>query len=179
MTRMTGGRFVAETFSGYGVTAVFFVPSILKRTLVELERVGVKRVLCHSEKAAAYMADGYGRASGGPGVVFAQSVGAANLAAAIKNAVPVSDLEKLREVESRKKPIYQEVSEAVSKILNRKDVDYTPKWIIHLVDDQGRYFFGINIWRGAIYEPFIVPDEREIFQKVLYGENPAVRTICR
>lgn len=97
---------------------------------------------------------------------------AANLAAAIMNAVPPADLERLREVEAREKPLYQEVSEKITRIVNRKDVDYTPKWIIHLVDDQGRYFFGINIWRGAIYEPFIVPDERKMFRDVLKSKTP-------
>jgi acetolactate synthase-1/2/3 large subunit len=39
----------------------------------------------HGEKAAAYMADGYARASGRPGVCLAQMVGAANLAAGLRD----------------------------------------------------------------------------------------------
>jgi sigma-B regulation protein RsbU (phosphoserine phosphatase) len=96
----------------------------------------------------------------------------ANLAAAILKAVSVSDLEMLREIESRETQLYKDINKYVTEIVNRDEVDYTPKWIIHLIDDQGRYFFGINIWRGSLYEPFIVPAEREIFQKVLTEKTP-------
>lgn len=79
----TGADALAAMLAGYGVTHVFFVDAILRRTLISLEGHGVRRVLAHSEKAAAYMADGYARASGRVGVVMAQSVGAANLAAGL------------------------------------------------------------------------------------------------
>ena len=85
-TRITGAGFIAETLKGYGVTHVFYVESILRRTLVEMEALGIHGVLAHSEKAAAYMADGYARASRGPGVCMAQSVGAANMAAGLQDA---------------------------------------------------------------------------------------------
>lgn len=83
---MTGARFIAETLKGYGVTHVFFMDAILRKALVDLEDLGVNRVLTHSEKAAAYMADGYARVSNRPGVCMAQSVGAANLAAGLQDA---------------------------------------------------------------------------------------------
>ena len=86
MTRMTGGRFLAETLEGYGVTHVFFVPAIVRKALAEMERRGIKRIMTHGEKAAAYMADGYARVSHRPGVCMAQSVGAANLAAGLQDA---------------------------------------------------------------------------------------------
>ena len=81
---MSGGRFIAETLKSYGVTHVFFIESVLRQTLVELEAIGIRRVLTHSEAGAAYMADGYARIARGPGVCMAQSVGAANLAAALQ-----------------------------------------------------------------------------------------------
>lgn len=84
--RMTGARFIAETLEGYGVTHVFYVEAILRRSLIEMETRGIERVLVHSEKAAAYMADGYARGCGRPGVSMAQSVGAANLAAGLQDA---------------------------------------------------------------------------------------------
>ena len=71
MPKMSGARFIAETFSGYGVSHVFFVPSILRQALVEMEEVGIKRILTHGEKAAAYMADGYARACHRPGICLA------------------------------------------------------------------------------------------------------------
>jgi len=83
--KMSGARFIAETLNGYGVTHVFYVEAILRRALVEMESLGIQRILTHSEKAAAYMADGYARASRGPGVCMAQSVGAANLASGLQD----------------------------------------------------------------------------------------------
>jgi acetolactate synthase-1/2/3 large subunit len=82
---MTGAQFIARVLKGYGLTHVFFVESILRQTLIELEALGVRRILTHSEAAAAFMADGYARTSRRPGVCFAQSVGAANLAAGLQD----------------------------------------------------------------------------------------------
>jgi acetolactate synthase-1/2/3 large subunit len=79
-------RYMAEVLKGYGVTHVFYVEAILRRTLVEMEALGIHRILTHSEKAAAYMADGYARACRRPGICMAQSVGAANLAAGLQDA---------------------------------------------------------------------------------------------
>jgi acetolactate synthase-1/2/3 large subunit len=83
--KMSGGRFIAETFKGYGVTHVFFVEAIARLALVEMEALGIERILTHSEKAAAYMADGYARVSQRPGICMAQSVGAANLASGLQD----------------------------------------------------------------------------------------------
>lgn len=84
--KISGARFIAETLKGYGVTHVFYMDAILRKTMVDLEEVGIRRVITHSEKAAAYMADGYARVSHKPGVCMAQSVGAANLAAGLQDA---------------------------------------------------------------------------------------------
>ncbi|MDH3287223.1 MAG: thiamine pyrophosphate-binding protein [Betaproteobacteria bacterium] len=86
MPRTTGPRFVADGLRGYGVTHVFFVPQMLLETLTGMEGMGIRRVMVHGEKAAAYMADGYARASGRPGICMAQHVGASNLAAGLRDA---------------------------------------------------------------------------------------------
>ena len=84
--KITGAEYLARTLDAYGVTAAFFVPTILSRTLYELEaRTSIRRILTHGEKAAVYMADGYARATGRPGVCMAQTVGAANLAAGLRD----------------------------------------------------------------------------------------------
>ena len=55
MARITGARYLAEALDGYGVTHVFFVPTILSSTLVQIEqRTKIDRILTHGEKAAAY-----------------------------------------------------------------------------------------------------------------------------
>lgn len=86
MAEMTGYRYIAEMLRGYGIRAVFHVPYVLDGALVEMEKLGIRRIRCHSEKAAAYMADGYARVAHGPGIAMAQSVGAANLAAGLQDA---------------------------------------------------------------------------------------------
>lgn len=85
-TRMTGARYIAEIIKKYGINHVFYVDAILRMTLVEMEELGIRRIGAHSEKGAAYMADGYARISRKPGVCMAQSVGAANLAAGLQDA---------------------------------------------------------------------------------------------
>jgi hypothetical protein len=107
-TRMTGGRFIAETFKGYGLTHVFFVEAILRQVLVAMEALGIKRVLAHAEKAAVYMADGYARVSRRPGLCMAQSVGAANLASGLQDAClglsPVVAITGRRPAPARRSP---------------------------------------------------------------------------
>jgi acetolactate synthase-1/2/3 large subunit len=83
---MTGSQFFAKALRGYGVTHVFFVPAILPEAMAAMDDTGVTRILTHGETAAGYMADGYARASGKPGVCLSQSVGSANLAAGIRDA---------------------------------------------------------------------------------------------
>src|SRR2546421_1719446 len=84
---MTGAECLADMVKGYGVTHVFMVPAVLRRTFAEMERrTEIKRIHCHGEKSAAYMADGYARASGRPGVCMAQVIGALNLAAGLRDA---------------------------------------------------------------------------------------------
>jgi acetolactate synthase I/II/III large subunit len=86
MPTYTGAEYLARTLDAYGVTAVFHVPCILTRTLYQLEcHTPIKRIVTHGEKASAYMADGYARATGRPGVCLAQNVGGANLAAGLKD----------------------------------------------------------------------------------------------
>jgi acetolactate synthase-1/2/3 large subunit len=84
---MTGARFLAETLAGYGVTHTFMVPAVLRRTMAEMERrTEILNIHTHGEKSAAYMADGFARASGRPGICMAQQVGSLNLAAGIRDA---------------------------------------------------------------------------------------------
>jgi len=103
--KITGARFIAETLKGYGVTHVFYVDAILRKTMVDLEELGIRRVITHSEKAAAYMADGYARVSRRPGVCMAQSVGAANLASGLQDAY--LGLSPVIAITGKKPPLFQ------------------------------------------------------------------------
>ncbi len=83
--QLTGAEWLARSLAANGTTHVFFIDAVIRRTLIELGTLGVQRVLGHSEKAVAYMADGYARVAGRPGICFAQSVGAANLASGLQD----------------------------------------------------------------------------------------------
>jgi len=111
--KMSGAKFIAETFKGYGVTHVFFVEAILRQTLVEMEALGISRILTHSEKAAAYMADGYARTSRRPGICMSQSVGAANLASGLQDPYlglsPVIALTGKKALSAQHRNAYQEI----------------------------------------------------------------------
>src|ERR1019366_7420279 len=82
---MTGSRLFAEMMRGYGVSHIFFVPAFMLKAFAEMEDMPIARIMVHGEKAAAYMADGYARASGKPGICMAQMIGASNLAAGLRD----------------------------------------------------------------------------------------------
>jgi acetolactate synthase-1/2/3 large subunit len=92
------------------------VPAVLRRTFAEMEqRTKIERIHTHGEKAAAYMADGYARASGRPGVCMAQVVGALNLAAGLRDAwlahSPVIAFTGGRDPKTKFRKVYQEVDD--------------------------------------------------------------------
>ena len=135
MPRMTGSRLFAEMLKGYGVTHVFFVPTILMDALAEMDSLGIQKILTHGEKAAAYMADGYARAKNAPGVCLAQQIGASNLAAGLRDPFmacsPVIAVTGGPATASRYRGAYQEVEDftqfdSVTKLNAR-------------VDDLGRF----------------------------------------
>jgi len=114
--KMTGAQCLADMLKGYGVTHVFHVPAVLRTTFAEMERrTDIKRLHVHGEKAAAYMADGYARASGKPGICMAQVIGALNLAAGLRDAwlahAPVIAMTGGREPKTKFRKVYQEIDD--------------------------------------------------------------------
>ena len=114
--RRVGAEVLADMLAGYGVTHVFMVPAVLRRTFAEMERrTKIARVHCHGEKSAAYMADGYARASGKPGVCMAQVIGALNLAAGLRDAylahAPVIAMTGGRDPKTKFRKVYQEIDD--------------------------------------------------------------------
>jgi len=114
--KMTGAQCLADMLKGYGVTHVFHVPAVLRTTYAEMERrTDIKRLHVHGEKSAAYMADGYARATGKPGVCMAQVIGALNLAAGLRDAwlahSPVIAFTGGREAKTKFRKVYQEVDD--------------------------------------------------------------------
>jgi acetolactate synthase-1/2/3 large subunit len=114
--RISGAECLADMLKGYGVTHVFHVPAVLRKTFAMMEsRTDIKRLHVHGEKAAAYMADGYARATGRPGVCMAQVIGALNLAAGLRDAFlahsPVIAMTGGREPKTKFRGVYQEVDD--------------------------------------------------------------------
>ena len=106
MPRITGAKFMAQALKEYGVTHVFVAPAVVREALAELSQLGVQSIVTHGEKSAAYMADGYARAANRPGICFAQSVGAANLAAGLQD--PYLGLSPVIAMTGRKPPMDQQ-----------------------------------------------------------------------
>ena len=114
--KMTGAQCIADMLKGYGVTHVFHVPAVMRTAFAEMERrTEIKRLHVHGEKAAAYMADGYARASGKPGICASQVIGALNLAAGLRDAwlahSPVIAITGGRDPKTKFRKVYQEVDD--------------------------------------------------------------------
>jgi acetolactate synthase-1/2/3 large subunit len=127
---------------GYGITHVFFVPTILMDALAEMDDLGIRKILTHGEKAAAYMADGYARAKGRPGVCMGQQIGASNLAAGLRDPYmacsPVIAITGGPATAGRYRHAYQEVEDftqfdSVTKVnLQVDDLARFPDLLRHL-----------------------------------------------
>ena len=114
--KMTGAQCIADMLKGYDVTHVFHVPAVMRSAFAEMERrTDIRRLHVHGEKSAAYMADGYARASGKPGICGAQVIGALNLAAGLRDAwlahSPVIAITGGRDPKTKFRKVYQEVDD--------------------------------------------------------------------
>lgn len=111
--KYTGAEYMAKMIQGYGTSHVFFMEAILRATMKEFHKLGVKPIMTHSEIGAGYMADGYARMTHRPGVCFAQSIGAANLAAGLGDAwlanTPVISFTGKKPSQYQYKNAYQEL----------------------------------------------------------------------
>src|SRR3974377_1595718 len=113
---MSGAKLFAEMMEGYEVSHIFFVPAFMLKAFAEMEDRPIRRIMVHGEKAAAYMADGYARASGTPGVCMAQIIAASNLAAGLRDGFmagsPMIAITGGPTPQSRHRHAYQEVDDA-------------------------------------------------------------------
>jgi acetolactate synthase I/II/III large subunit len=115
MAKMSGDAFLARSLQRYGVTHFFHVPVIVPLAMKEMASLGIVPVMTHGEKAAAYMADGYARVSGRPGVCGAQTIGGTNLAAGLRDAfqsrTPVIALTGGKTANLKYRLAYQEIDD--------------------------------------------------------------------
>lgn len=85
---LSGADITAQALEHEGVTHVFGLPGTTVMNLIDaFTRTNLRFVSVRHEQVAAFMADGYARASGTPGVCMAsRGPGAANLAIGVHNA---------------------------------------------------------------------------------------------
>ncbi len=161
MVTMSGGEALAKSLVGEGVEVVFGVPGIQIYGIVAALRdePGIRMVTTRHEQATTYMADGYARASGKPGVALVvPGAGLYNAAPGLTNAY------------SRSTPVLliagQVPRGAIGKNLGA----------VHEIADQPGAVRSVTKWQGQASRPREVPDAVfEAFRQMRTGRpRPAL-----
>src|SRR4051794_14195172 len=71
-TRVRGGAAVVRSLEAHGVDAVFGIPGVHNLEIYDAlyDAPGIRNILARHEQGAGFMADGYARATGKPGVAL-------------------------------------------------------------------------------------------------------------
>ncbi|MEX0350153.1 MAG: 5-guanidino-2-oxopentanoate decarboxylase [Paracoccaceae bacterium] len=108
------GAQISHMLSDRGVDVIFGIPGVHNQEMYRgIEEAGIRHVLARHEQGAGFMADGYARASGKPGVAYViTGPGLANtltpLGQAYSDSVPVLAISScLDEIASRKGQLHQ------------------------------------------------------------------------
>jgi acetolactate synthase-1/2/3 large subunit len=131
----TGGEWVVAALAAEGVRHVFGIPGIHNLAIYDalLRQSTITHVLARHEQGAAFMADGYARASGRPGVVLVTTgPGATNA------------LTPLVEAFSASQPILLLMSDVPSAVLGRG------LGALHEVPDQIDCFRPVSRWAETL-----------------------------
>jgi thiamine pyrophosphate-dependent acetolactate synthase large subunit-like protein len=147
----TGGDWVVEALRAEGVRHVFGIPGVHNLAIYDaLLRggTGITHILARHEQGAAFMADGYARASGRPGVIVATTgPGATNV------------LTPLVESYAGSQPVLALVSDIPVALIGR-DVG-----ALHEVPDQIECFRPITRWAETIRDaPAFAPAVQRAFE---------------
>ncbi len=107
---------LCRTLKAYGTEYFFCLTGGDHALWIALDDVGIEVVLCRSEQAAVYAADGYARASGRPGFVYGQyGPGVANVVAGLADpywaSSPVISLTTSMRTNSLGRYEYQELDQ--------------------------------------------------------------------
>ena len=143
MVEMSGGEALARSLVGEGVEVVFGIPGIQIYGIVAAIRdePGIRMVTTRHEQATTYMADGYARASGKPGVALVVP------GAGIYNAAP-----GLTNAFSRSTPVLLIAGQiprgAIGKNLGA----------VHEIADQPGTVRSVTKWQRQASRPRDVPD---------------------
>lgn len=139
---ITGGEWVVEALSAEGVRHVFGIPGVHNLAIYDalLRQSAITHVLARHEAGAAFMADGYARASGQPGVVVVTTgPGATNT------------LTPLVESYAGSMPVLVVMSDVASHLVGR-DIG-----ALHEVPNQIECFRPVTRWAEALTEAGAIP----------------------
>src|SRR5437867_12557792 len=142
MPPRTGGEWVVEALRAGGVHQVFGIPGVHNLAIYDalLRQSEITHVLARHEAGAGFMADGYARASGRPGVVVVTTgPGATNA------------LTPLVESYAGSMPIVLVMSDVASQLVGR-DVG-----ALHEVPNQIECFKPVTRWAEAVTEAGAIP----------------------
>src|SRR5437899_10336605 len=138
----TGGEWIVDALRVEGVRHVFGIPGVHNLAIYDalLRQSEIRHVLARHEAGAAFMADGYARASGAPGVVVATTgPGATNT------------LTPLVESYAGSMPVLVVMSDIASHLVGR-DVG-----ALHEVPNQIECFQPVTRWAEALTEAAAIP----------------------
>jgi thiamine pyrophosphate-dependent acetolactate synthase large subunit-like protein len=133
MPEVTGGEVVVRTLKAHGVDVVFGLPGVHALAIYDAlyAHPEVHHIAVRHEQAAAYMADGYARVTGRPGVcITTTGPGAANTAAAMGTAYFDSV------------PVLNVMSQVPSNLVDRD------KGALHEPKDQLGFFRAVTKWNA-------------------------------
>ncbi len=142
MASHTGGEWVVEALRAEGVRHVFGIPGVHNLTIYDalLRQSAITHVLARHEAGAAFMADGYARASGEPGVVVVTTgPGATNT------------LTPLVESYAGSMPVVVVMSDVASHLVGRE------LGALHEVVNQIECFRPVTRWAEAVTEAAAIP----------------------
>jgi len=138
----TGGEWVVEALAAEGVRYVFGVPGVHNLAIYDalLRQARITHVLARHEAGAAFMADGYARASGAPAVVVVTTgPGATNT------------LTPLVESYAGSIPVLVVMSDVASHLVGRE------VGALHEVPNQIECFRPVTRWAEALTEAAAIP----------------------
>ena len=138
----TGGEWIVDALRAEGVRHVFGIPGVHNLAIYDalIRQTEITHVLARHEAGAAFMADGYARASGAPGVVVVTTgPGATNA------------LTPLVESYAGSIPVVVVMSDVASALVGR-DVG-----ALHEVPNQIECFRPVTRWAEAVTEAAAVP----------------------
>ena len=142
MVDMSGGEALAKSLVGEGVEVVFGIPGIQIYGIVAAIRdePGIRIVTTRHEQATTYMADGYARASGKPGVALVvPGAGLYNAAAGLTNAY------------ARSTPVLVIVGQIPRGAIGKN------RGAVHEIANQADVVSPVTKWQGQAARPREVP----------------------